>query len=67
MDPDSWEAKAEKLKSQIRAKVEHPFRYMKQVFVYNKVRYRGQDMNRNRFQVMAGLTNLLIAEKLIPT
>ncbi|WP_223846315.1 IS5 family transposase [Wenzhouxiangella sp. AB-CW3] len=67
MDPDSWEAKAEKLKSQIRAKVEHPFRYMKQVFGYNKVRYRGQDKNRNRFQVMAGLTNLLIAEKLIPT
>lgn len=67
MDPESDEAKVEKLKSQIRAKVEHPFRYMKRMFGYDKVRYRGLDKNRNRFEMLAGFTNLLIAEKLLPT
>lgn len=65
MDPDSPEARVEKLKAQIRAKVEHPFRYMKRVFGYGKVRYRGQAKNRNRFLVLAGLTNLMIAQKLL--
>ena len=67
MDPDSPEGRVEKLKAQIRAKVEHPFRYMKQVFGYSKVRYRGQAKNRNRFLVLAGLTNLMIAQKLLLT
>ena len=67
MDPESPEARVEKLKAQIRAKVEHPFRYMKRVFGYSKVRYRGQAKNRNRFLVLAGLTNLMIAQKLLPT
>lgn len=67
LDPDSAEAKVENLKAQIRAKVEHPFRYMKRVFGYSKVRYRGQAKNRNRFHVLAGLTNLMIAQKLLPT
>lgn len=63
LDPESDEAKFEKIKSQIRAKVEHPFHYMKRVFGYGKVRYRGQDKNRNRFFVLAGLTNLMIAQR----
>jgi IS5 family transposase len=67
MDPDSDEAKAEKIKSQIRAKVEHPFRYMKRVFGYDKVRYRGQAKNRNRFHVLACFTNLLLVDKYLPT
>lgn len=67
MDPDSPEGRVEKLKAQIRAKVEHPFRYMKQVFGYSKVRYRGQAKNRNRFLVLAALTNLMIAQKLLLT
>lgn len=37
--------KAEKIKASIRSKVEHPFRYIKQVFGYNKVRYRGLSKN----------------------
>jgi len=64
--PASNAAKAEKLKSQIRAKVEHPFRYIKRMFGYDKVRYRGQDKNRNRLHVLAGFTNLLLAEKFMP-
>ena len=31
----------ERKKAQVRAKVEHPFRHIKQVFGYDKVRYRG--------------------------
>jgi IS5 family transposase len=38
---DERKLKAEKLKASARAKVEHPFRYIKQVFGYSKVRYRG--------------------------
>ncbi len=65
-DPDSAHAKLEKLKAQIRAKVEHPFRYIKRVFGDSKVRYRGQAKNRNRFYGLAGLTKLMIAQKLLP-
>jgi len=31
----------EKLKAQVRAKVEHPFHVVKNLFRYRKVRYRG--------------------------
>jgi IS5 family transposase len=37
--------KAEKLKASIRAKVEHPFRIVKQQFGYAKVRYHGLAKN----------------------
>lgn len=66
LDPASNTARAERLKSQIRAKVEHPFRYIKRMFGYDKVRYRGQEKNRNRLHVLAGFTNLLLAEKFMP-
>jgi len=66
LDPAGNAAKAERLKSQIRAKVEHPFRYIKRMFGYDKVRYRGQEKNRNRLHVLAGFTNLLLAEKFMP-
>ncbi|WP_444940271.1 transposase [Microbulbifer sp. EKSA008] len=49
--------KAEKIKSQIRAKVEHPFRYIKLVFGYDKVRYRGLVKNTERLCSLAGSTN----------
>ncbi|WP_444897184.1 IS5 family transposase [Microbulbifer sp. SSSA005] len=55
--------KAEKIKAQIRAKVEHPFRYIKQVFGYDKVRYRGLVKNTERLCLLAGFTNLLIGRK----
>lgn len=40
--------KAEKLKASIRAKVDHPFRLIKQQFGYAKVRYRGRKKNTER-------------------
>ena len=38
---DSTQALGEKVKASIRAKVEHPFLDVKQIFGYAKVRYRG--------------------------
>ncbi|WP_308365307.1 MULTISPECIES: IS5 family transposase [unclassified Microbulbifer] len=56
----------EKIKAQIRAKVEHPFRYIKRVFGYDKVRYRGLAKNTERLCLLAGFTNLLIGKKYLP-
>lgn len=56
-------ARLERFKAQVRAKVEHPFRYIKQVFGYGKVRYRGLAKNTNRLLVLSGFTNLLIARR----
>lgn len=53
----------ERLKSQVRAKVEHPFRYIKCVFGYRKVRYRGLAKNHQRLCLLLGFTNLLIGER----
>jgi len=56
-------ARLERFKAQVRAKVEHPFRYIKRVFGYEKVRYRGLAKNTNRLLLLAGLTNLMIARR----
>ena len=60
---DADKLKAEKIKASVRAKVEHPFRYIKQVFGYSKVRYRGLAKNNNRLHLLAAFSNLLIGEK----
>lgn len=52
-------ASAEKIKAGVRAKVEHSFFFIKRVFKYNKVRYRGLAKNTERFYVLAGLSNVL--------
>jgi IS5 family transposase len=56
----------EKIKAQVRAKVEHPFRYIKRVFGYAKVRYRGLAKNTERLCLLAGFTNLFIGKKYLP-
>lgn len=56
---------AEKIKASVRAKVEHSFFYMKRVFGYDKVRYRGLAKNTNRFYVLAGLTNLVRMKRVL--
>jgi IS5 family transposase len=56
-------AAAEKSKASVRAKVEHVFFYIKQMFGYSKVRYRGLEKNTNRLYLLASFTNLLKAEK----
>jgi IS5 family transposase len=54
--------KAERKKASIRAKVEHPFFYIKRLFGYDKVRYRGLAKNANRLHLLAAFTNLLRSE-----
>ena len=46
-----------------RAIVEHPFRYIKRVFGYDKVRYRGLAKNSERLHLLAAFTNLWIAKE----
>lgn len=62
-----YAAQLEKIKAQVRAKVEHPFRYIKQQFGYTKVRYRGLDKNNNRLHMLAAFTNLLISKPYLLT
>ena len=64
--PDSAAAQAERRKASIRAKVEHPFLYVKRHFGYAKVRYRGLAKNRTRLCLLFGLANLLLAERAAP-
>ncbi len=54
-------AAAETRKASVRAKVEHPFLYVKRHFGYAKVRYRGVAKNRQRIALLLGFSNLLIA------
>ena len=53
----------ERRKAQVRAKVEHPFRRIKQQFGYSKVRYKGLGKNTNRLYILAAFTNLLTCKK----
>lgn len=50
--------KYEQTKASMRAKVEHPFRVVKQQFGFNKLRYRGIAKNDNKLQTMFALANL---------
>lgn len=59
-------AQAEKIKASVRAKVEHGFFYIKRMFGYSKVRYRGLEKNTERLHVLAALANLLKAQRFIP-
>ncbi|GGY49549.1 hypothetical protein GCM10011297_23130 [Bacterioplanes sanyensis] len=56
---ESAEYQFEKVKSQLRSKVEHVFSRIKNQFGYSKVRYRGLKKNTNRLYLLAGFTNLL--------
>jgi len=49
--------KLEKLKASVRAKVEHPFRVVKQQFGYANVRYRGLAKNTARLTMLFALSN----------
>ena len=55
----------EKAKASVRAKVEHPFFYVKRMFGYSKVRYRGIRKNLERIHVLLGFTNLMIGDRYI--
>jgi IS5 family transposase len=65
--PDTPEGRLENLveaaKAHIRAKVEHPFRVIKQQFGFQKTRLRGMAKNRCKVNVLAALTNLYLARR----
>lgn len=52
----------EECKSSARAKVEHLFVYVKQMFGTSKVRYRGLAKKENRVVLLLGSANLLRGE-----
>ena len=51
----------ETAKAHFRAKVEHPFRVIKQQFGFQKTRLRGMLKNRCKVKVLAALSNLFMA------
>lgn len=55
--------KAEQIKASVRAKVEHPFRVVKQQFGHTKVRYRGLAKNTARLTMLFALSNLWMARR----
>ncbi len=67
LEPGSEDALRERRKTSIRAKVEHPFLYVKRHFGYAKVRYRGLAKNTQLLVLLLGLTNLITAERYLAT
>lgn len=58
----------EKRKAQVRARVEHPFRIVKCVFGYVKVRFKGLAKNTSQVVTLFALANLyLVRKQLMPT
>jgi IS5 family transposase len=53
----------ERKKAQIRARVEHPFHIVKNLFGHKKVSYKGLAKNRARMFSLFALANLVIAKK----
>ncbi len=53
----------EKAKASIRAKVEHPFHVIKNLFGYRKVRYKGLAKNHAQLFSLFGLANLVLATR----
>jgi IS5 family transposase len=60
---DELQKKKNRNKSSVRAKVEHPFRIVKRVFGFDKVRYRGIAKNHNRLCANFALANLYLHRK----
>jgi len=57
----------EKLKARIRARAEHPFHVVKNIFKHKKARYRGLKKNDAQLNVLFALSNLYMARgKLCP-
>ena len=55
--------KIEFCKAQTRAKVEHPFHVIKNLFGYRKVRYKGLAKNRAQLCSLFGLASLVLATR----
>ena len=53
----------ERAKAHVIAKVEHPFRALKEQFGFRKIRRRGLAKNHSKVMVLAALTNLFLGRK----
>jgi IS5 family transposase len=53
----------EKAKARVRARVEHPFHIIKNLFKHRKVRYRGLSKNSAQLYSLFALANLVIARR----
>lgn len=53
----------ERLKAQVRARVEHPFHIIKNLFLHRKTRYRGVPKNDAHLHTLFALANLVIAKR----
>jgi IS5 family transposase len=62
-EKDCWRERVETVKAKIRAKVEHPFRIIKQQFGYTKVRYKGLAKNTAQLFTLFALANIWMARK----
>jgi IS5 family transposase len=60
---DELQKKKNRSKSSVRAKVEHPFRILKRIFGFDKVRYRGLAKNHHRLCACFALVNLYLHRK----
>ena len=56
----------EQVKASIRAKVEHPFHIIKNLFRHRKTRYRGLAKNTAQLYALFGLANLFIVKRRLP-
>ena len=63
IEPEFKGEQLEKAKASVRAKVEHPFRVVKQQFGYGKARYRGLAKNTARLTMLFALSNLWMARR----
>jgi len=57
----------EHCKASIRAKVEHPFHVIKNLFGHRKVRYRGMEKNQAQLFSLFALANLVLAKRCYAT
>lgn len=62
---DRVEQAKNRLKSKVRAKVEHAFGIIKNVFGFTKVRYRGLAKNLHRLEVTGALAHLFLVRRQI--
>ncbi len=65
MEAGSEALDAEKAKASVRARVEHPFYWVKAIFGYRKVRYRGIRKNMNRLYLLLGFANLMRSRSMV--
>lgn len=55
--------KAERVKSSVRAKVEHGFGVVKKQLRFRKTRYRGLEKQSTKFNIMFALANLILSDR----